>query len=141
MQLKNIMWYSILVNSSTMQHSTWVYQARVPLKKKKLHSTWVYRTRVLCDFFFIYIKGTRAWYTWVLCCMVLEFTKLEYHIIFFNCTNSNSAVPQWQNWWGTLVSETRVLEKVVLCHLFSKQRFFAKNFQKMWYLAIWAKHI
>ena len=71
--------------------------------------------------------------------MLLEFTKLEYHIIFFNRTNSNSAVPRWQNRWGTRVSEIRVLEKVVLCHLFPKQCFFTKNFQKMWYLAILAK--
>ena len=31
----------------------------------------------------LFIKGTRVWYTPVLCCMELEFTKLEYHIIFF----------------------------------------------------------
>ena len=106
-------------------------------KKQKLHSTRVYLTRVLCKFFFFcyFIKGTRAWYTQVLCYIVLEFTKLEYHIIFFNRTNSNSAVPWWQNWWGT-----QVLEKVVLCHLFPKQCFFAKNFQKMWYLAILASN-
>ena len=70
--------------------------------------------------------------------MVLEFTKFKYHIIFFNHKNSNSVVPQWQNWWGTRVSETRVLEKVVLYHLFPKQCFFAKNFYKMWYWAILA---
>ena len=105
-------------------------------KKKNLHSTRVYQTRLLCKFFFL-IRGTRAWYTRVLC-MVLEFTKLEYHIIFFNHLNFNSAVPRWHNWWGTRVSETRVLEKVVLCHLFPKQCFFTKNFQKMWYLAILA---
>ena len=35
----------------------------------------------MCNFFFL-IKGTWAWYTRVLCCMVLEFTKLEYHIFF-----------------------------------------------------------
>ena len=35
-------------------------------------------------------------------------------------------------------SETRVLEKVILCHLFPKQCFFAKNFQKLWYWAILA---
>ena len=35
----------------------------------------------------LFIKGTRAWYTRVLCCMVLKFTKLEYHIIFFNRAN------------------------------------------------------
>ena len=93
MRLKKIMWYSSLVNLSTMQHSTRVYQARVSFikKKKKLHST-----RVLCKFFF-FLKGTRACYTRVLCCMVLEFTKLEYHIIFFRRTNSNSAVSRWQN--------------------------------------------
>ena len=34
-RLKKIMWYSSLVNSSTMQHSTRVYQAQVPFKKKK----------------------------------------------------------------------------------------------------------
>ena len=106
-------------------------------KKKNLHSTQVYQTRVLCNFCF-FLKGTRAWYTRVLCCMVREFTKLEYHIIFFNRTNSNSAVLQWQNWWETWVFETRVLEKVVLGHLFPKQCFFAKNFQKMWYLTILA---
>ena len=106
-------------------------------KKKNLHSTRVYQTRVLCKFFFLFLKkGTRAWYTRVLCCMVLEFTELEYHIIFFNRTNSNSAVPRWQNWWGT-----RVLKTVVLCHLFLKQCFFVKNFQKMWYLAILAYNV
>ena len=104
-------------------------------KKKNLHNTQVYQTWVLCNFFFFF-KGTRAWYTRALCCMVLEFTKLEYHIICFNHTNSNSAVPRWQNWWGT-----RVLEKVVLCHLFPKQCLFAKIFQKMWYLAILAKRL
>ena len=29
--------------------------------------------------------------------MVLEFTMLEYHIIFFNGPISTSAVPRWQN--------------------------------------------
>ena len=90
------------------------------------------RNKIFC---ILFIKGTQAWYTRVLCCMVLEFTKLEFHIIFFNRTNSNSAVPRWQSWWGTRVSETRILEKVVLCHLFPKQCFFAKNFYKWWYLA------
>ena len=33
-RLKKIMWYSSLVNSSTMQHSTRVYQAQVPFIKK-----------------------------------------------------------------------------------------------------------
>ena len=108
------------------------------IPKKNLHSTRVYQTRVQCKFFFAF-NDTQAWYTRVLCCMLLEFTKLEYHIIFFNRTNSNSAVPRWQNRWGTRVSEIRVLEKVILCHLFSKQCFFTKNFQKMWYLAILAK--
>ena len=43
-------------------------------------------------------NGTRAWYTRVLCCMVLEFTMLEYHIIFFLiCPISTSVVPWWQN--------------------------------------------
>ena len=41
-RLKKIMWYSSSVNSSTMQHSTRVYQARVPFfknkKKKNLHN-------------------------------------------------------------------------------------------------------
>ena len=73
--------------------------------------------------------------------MVLEFTKLEYHIIFFNRTNFNSTVPRRQNWLETRVSETRILEKVVFCHLFPKQCFFAKNFQKMWYLAILAQMV
>ena len=107
-----------------------------PNKKKKNYTVLEFTKLGYCVIFF-FLKGTRAWYTRVLCCMVLEFTKLEYHIIFFNRTNSNSAVPRWQNWWGTQVSETRVLEKVVLCYLFPKQCFFAKNFQKMWYLAIW----
>ena len=41
-RLKKIMWYSSLVNTSTM-HSTRVYQARVPLiKKKNLHSNRVW---------------------------------------------------------------------------------------------------
>ena len=52
-QLKNIMWYSSLVNSRTMQHSTQVYQARVPFIYKKKNYT------------------------------VLEFGKLKYYVIFF----------------------------------------------------------
>ena len=113
----------------------------IPKQKKKKYTVLEFgkleycRNKIFC---ILFIKGTRAWYTRVLCCMVLEFTKLKYHIIFFNRTNSNSAVPRWQNWWGTRVSETRVLEKVVICHLFPKQFFFAKNFQKRWYLAILA---
>ena len=47
-------------------------------------------------------------------------------------------MPRWQNEWGTRVSETQVLEKVVLCYLFPKQCFFAKNFQILWYVAILA---
>ena len=46
-RLKKFMWYSSLVNSSTMQHRTRIYQARVPFikkkkKKKNLHSTRVW---------------------------------------------------------------------------------------------------
>ena len=114
-----------------------------PKKKKKNYTVLEFgkleyrRNKIFC---ILFIKGTRAWYIRVLCCMVLEFTKLEYHIIFFNRTNSNSVVPQWQNWWGTRVSETQVLEKVVVCHLFPKQCFFAKNFEKRWYLAILASN-
>ena len=56
-RLKKIMWYSSLVNSSTMQHNTRVYQARVPfinkMQKKKKNYT------------------------------VLEFGKLEYCVNFF----------------------------------------------------------
>ena len=33
-QLKNIMWYSSMVNSSTMQQNTRVHQARVPFYNK-----------------------------------------------------------------------------------------------------------
>ena len=81
-------------------------------------------------FIFYFIKGTRAWYTRVLCYKVLE-----YHIIFFNRLNSNSAVSWWHNWWGTRVFKTRVLksrvlEKVILYHLFSKQCFFTKKIPK-----------
>ena len=41
-RLKKIMWYSSLVNSSTMQHSTQVYQARVPFinKMQKILFLW-----------------------------------------------------------------------------------------------------
>ena len=35
-QLKKIMWYLSMVNSSTMQHNTQVYQARVPFYDKML---------------------------------------------------------------------------------------------------------
>ena len=42
------------------------------------------RNKIFC---ILFIKGNRAWYTRVLCCKILEFTKLEYHIIFFNRTN------------------------------------------------------
>ena len=44
-------------------------------------------------------KHTLAWSARVLCCMELEFTKHEYHIIFFNRTNSRSTVPRWPNFW------------------------------------------
>ena len=120
-----------------------------PNKKKKNYTVLEFTKLGYCVIFF-FLKGTRAWYTRVLCCMVLEPGILEYYVawysslpsssttIFFNRTNSNSAVPRWQNWWGTRVFETRVLEKVILCHLFPKQCLFAKNFQKMWYLAILA---
>ena len=114
-------------------------QTKKPKRKKNLHNNRVYQTWVLCKFIYLFIYkrysslvylSTVLHGTWV--------TKLEYHIIFFNRTNSNSTMPRWQNWWGTQVSETRVLKKVVLCHLFPKQCFFAKSFQKMWYLAILA---
>ena len=35
-EIKKIMWYSSMVNSSTMQHNTRVYQARVPFYNKML---------------------------------------------------------------------------------------------------------
>ena len=59
-------------------------------KKKKIYTVLEFgkleycRNKIFC---ILFIKGTRAWYTRVLCCMLLEFTKFEYHIIFFNCTN------------------------------------------------------
>ena len=43
-----------------------------------------HRNKIFC---ILFIKGTRVWYTRVLCCMVLEFTKLEYRKNFFNHTN------------------------------------------------------
>ena len=66
----------------------YVYLLIIPKQeeKKNLHSTWVYQARVLCKFFFFFYylkKGTWAWYTQVMCCLVLEFTKLEYRIIVF----------------------------------------------------------
>ena len=46
-RLKKIMWYSSLVNSSTMQHNTRVYQARAPFIKK--------------NYVYVYFYGPRAW--------------------------------------------------------------------------------
>ena len=46
-------------------------------KKKKEVSTIEININII-----LFINGTRAQYTRVLCCMELEFTKLEYHIIF-----------------------------------------------------------
>ena len=73
-----------------------------PNKKKKKKSYKVlklgeleYRKNKIDNILFI--KGTRAWYTRVLCCTVLEYSKLEYHIIFFNRPISTSAMPRWQN--------------------------------------------
>ena len=57
-------------------HSTRVYQARVPLKKKKnLHSTRVY----LYVYFLIIPKQEKKKKNYT----VLEFTKLEYYVNFF----------------------------------------------------------
>ena len=58
-RLKNIMWYSSLVNSRTMQHSTQVYQARVPFiyKKKKNYTVLEFTKLKDCvNFFFIFKK-------------------------------------------------------------------------------------
>ena len=61
-------------------------------KTKKFYTVLEFTKREYCVIFFffffciLFIKGTWASYTWVLC-VVLEFTKLEYHIIFFNHTN------------------------------------------------------
>ena len=59
-QLKKIVRYSSMVNSSTMQHNTQVYQARVTFYNKMLF------------FYFLYFIS-----------MVLKLTKLEYLVIFF----------------------------------------------------------
>ena len=97
------MWYSSMVNSSTMQHNTRVYQVRAPFYNKNAFFSIVlelgeleYLRKKKKKQHFIK-NGTRAWYTRVLCCMVLEFTMLEYHIIFFNGPISTLAVPRWQN--------------------------------------------
>ena len=115
----------------------WLFPNKKTKKKKKIYIILEFTKLEYCVNLFIYKRYSSLVYlstvlhgTWI--------TKLEYHIIFFNRTNSNSTMPRWQNWWGTRVFETRVLKKVVLCHLFSKQCFFAKNFQKMWYLTILA---
>ena len=53
-----------------MQHSTQVYQARVPfIKKKKIKKNYTvlkFGKLEYCVIFF-FLKGTRAWYTRVLC--------------------------------------------------------------------------
>ena len=56
-QLKKIMWYSSLVNSSTMQHNTRVYQARVPFYNK---------------IFVFFSYNTRAWWA-----------RVPYKLFFF----------------------------------------------------------
>ena len=110
-------------------------------KKKKLHSNRVYQTWVLCKFFLFFFKFYKRYSSIVLHGTWVYQARVPHNFFFFNCTNSNSIMPGWQNWWGTRVSKTRVLEKVVLCHLFPKLCFFAKNLQKMCYLAILAKKI
>ena len=72
------------------------------------------RNKIFC---ILFIKCTRAWYTRVLCCMVLEFTKLEYHIIFFNRTN-----PIQQFYGGRTDEELEFLKL---------------EFRKKWYFAIY----
>ena len=53
-RLKKIMWYSSLVNSSTMQHSTRVYQARIPLIKKKNYTVLEFGKPKYCVIFFLF---------------------------------------------------------------------------------------
>ena len=55
--LKQIMWYSSLVNSSTMQHNARVYQARVPLKKKKNYTVLKFGKLDYCVIFFFFFLG------------------------------------------------------------------------------------
>ena len=52
--VKKIMWYSSLVNSSTMQHNTRVYQARVPFKKKKNYTVLQFGKLEYCVIFFFW---------------------------------------------------------------------------------------
>ena len=64
----------------------------------------------------------------------------KYHLFWKFLAKKHCFGNKWQSttFFRTRVFETQVLEKVVLCHLFLKQCFFAKNFQKRWYLAIFA---
>ena len=79
-RLKKFLWYSSLVNSSTIYtvlESTRLEYLflKIKNKKKNLHSTWVY----LYVYFLIIPKQEKKkkYYT------VLEFTKLEYCVNFF----------------------------------------------------------
>ena len=53
-RLKKIMWYSSLVNSSTMQHNNWVYQARVPFINKMQKILFLRYSSLPCKFFFFF---------------------------------------------------------------------------------------
>ena len=56
-RLKKIMQYLSLVNSSTMQNSTRVYQARVPFKKKKKLHNIEFGKLEYCIIFFFFCLG------------------------------------------------------------------------------------
>ena len=76
-QLKKIMWYSSMVNSSTMQHNTRVYQARVPFYNKMLFFSTVLEHGELEYLVNFYNKMLFFFST------VLEHGELNYLVNFF----------------------------------------------------------
>ena len=108
--------------------------------KKKITQYSSFQTRVLCKFFFLHFIY-KTYPSLVYSSTVLHGTRVSQarvpHNFFYSQKFhvSNATVAELR---GTRVSETRFSEKVVLCYLFPKQWFFAKNFKKKWYWAILA---
>ena len=103
---------SMLLNQRSKQH---IKLSKTSLNKEKNDKHLDPKhTHILNKSNQIYLQRTRACYAQVLCCMELEFSKLEYHIIFFSCTKSRLAVPHW---WlhGNLSLLNSSTKKVVHC--------------------------
>ena len=105
-------------------------------KKKNLHSTRVYQARVLCKFFFL--KGTRAWFTRVLCkwySSLPSSSTAKFFLIAQIQLSSATVTKLMRNssFWNLSSRKSGTLLFI------SEKCFFAKNFQKLWYVTILAK--